>query len=208
MLVKRETTNKDRLINKIIDVEFALFDQVKDMDGRASCQDDFKTFYIMRFSQHNLFEEGSLLSYLLDLERARAEGINLITNKYSYMMEGSDREYYERYLKPFLPPSDEEKERVIGAITSLFEEAYNRLLPLYPRLLQSGRGMSEGRGVSVLLYLSCELKIYSAETLTRIRKDMEGLIRSGINPVEKLYKTMLEFYGIGSLYELENSSDN
>jgi len=41
-----QKTDKDSLINEIIDIEFSMFDKVKGMNGRAPCQNNFKTFYL------------------------------------------------------------------------------------------------------------------------------------------------------------------
>ena len=43
-----QKTEKDSLINEIIDIVFSMFDKVKGMNGRAPCQNNFKTFYAMR----------------------------------------------------------------------------------------------------------------------------------------------------------------
>ena len=45
--------DKLTLINTIIDIEYAMFDKVESLGGRADCQDDKHSFYIMRCSQHN-----------------------------------------------------------------------------------------------------------------------------------------------------------
>ncbi len=47
---KRRDGHKDELINRIIDMEWSMFDQVVNMGGRAPCQDDEWTFYVMRAS--------------------------------------------------------------------------------------------------------------------------------------------------------------
>ena len=44
---KVRITDKDELINRIIDAEWAMFDEVDNIGGRAGCQDDGRTFYIM-----------------------------------------------------------------------------------------------------------------------------------------------------------------
>lgn len=42
---------KMKLIQRLIEREWTLFDKVRNIGGRASCQDDRKTFFIMRGSQ-------------------------------------------------------------------------------------------------------------------------------------------------------------
>ena len=41
---------KMKLIQRLIEREWTLFDKVRNIGGRASCQDDRKTFFIMRLS--------------------------------------------------------------------------------------------------------------------------------------------------------------
>lgn len=208
MVQKRTNTEKDMLINEIIDREFAMFDKVNGMHGRASCQDDFDTFYIMRFSQHNLFSFASLYSYLSDLQEAKAKGENLITNKYSYMMEKTHKEYFETSLKPFLPEIDAEKKSAISNIVRIFKNAYDKMYPLYPNIFKSGRELSSKEEVSVLSYLSSELKTYSKRTLLLIEKDCLDMDKSFINPLKYLYQNIAFFYGFQSLEEFESIFKN
>ena len=43
-----KTMEKMKLIQRLIEREWTLFDKVRNIGGRASCQDDRKTFFIMR----------------------------------------------------------------------------------------------------------------------------------------------------------------
>ena len=38
-------------VEKILQLEWNMFQKVENIGGRASCQEDFETFYIMRRSQ-------------------------------------------------------------------------------------------------------------------------------------------------------------
>ena len=85
--IKRKNNPKDELINRIIEAEWSMFDEVNNEGGRAACQDDEWTFYAMRYSQHNAFSVEMLESYEQDIMDAVQEGRNLLTEKYAYMME-------------------------------------------------------------------------------------------------------------------------
>ena len=58
MAENREYNSKDELINQIISEEYRMFSEVQNIGGRASCQDDYDTFYIMRCAQHNMLAWG------------------------------------------------------------------------------------------------------------------------------------------------------
>lgn len=74
-------------IREIVEEEWSQFQKVNNEGGRASCQDDGKTFYIMRKSQFLVWPEEVLDSYYGDLCKAREEGKNLLFYKYAFMME-------------------------------------------------------------------------------------------------------------------------
>ena len=71
-------TNKET-IEKIINIEWEMFQKVENMGGRASCQDDFETFYIMRFSQYGSWSEEMVECYAKFVEKCRLSGRNLLT---------------------------------------------------------------------------------------------------------------------------------
>ena len=56
--MKKNDTPKDGLINRIIELEWDMFDKVTNTGGRAACQDDEWTFYVMRFSQFSALSEA------------------------------------------------------------------------------------------------------------------------------------------------------
>ena len=78
---------KEELVEQIILKEWKMFDAVNNVGGRASCQDDYRTFHIMRGSQFSAWNEKTLQSYHNDLEKAGEDGRNLVSEKYGFMME-------------------------------------------------------------------------------------------------------------------------
>ena len=49
--------SKEEYIQGIIAIEWAMFDQVENEGGRASCQNDYRTFAIMRSSQYKCWND-------------------------------------------------------------------------------------------------------------------------------------------------------
>ena len=98
----------NKLIEKIVDEEWAQFQLVNNEGGRASCQNDRRQFDIMRASQFSVWTEELLQAYYSDLLTAGIEGRNLIFNKFAFMMERTDPAGYER-IKHVLPDISPER---------------------------------------------------------------------------------------------------
>ena len=47
-----EQVTKRELVDAVVALEWKAFDKVKNLGGRADCQDDWNTFQIMRKSQY------------------------------------------------------------------------------------------------------------------------------------------------------------
>ena len=122
----------DKLIDKIIELEWMFFGLVRNEGGRASCQDDWKTFRVMRRSQFMAWTVPVLESWLDDLLTARAEGRNPLTEKYGYMMCIAAPEA-NLELAASLPPVSEEKKALSRKIIERLvpqNAAFRRRYPL------------------------------------------------------------------------------
>ena len=62
------------LVETIIAAEWELFDRVHNRGGRAACQDDRETFFLMRSAQLSAWTVSMQESYYRDLCRAREQG--------------------------------------------------------------------------------------------------------------------------------------
>ncbi len=80
-------SSKEELIAKIIGIEWEMFRSVTNIGGTAGCQEDPKTFEIMRPSQAMSWSDEALESYLEDLQEAEKNERNLITEKYARIMQ-------------------------------------------------------------------------------------------------------------------------
>lgn len=204
--MRYENTDKDRLINEIIDIEFAMFDKVNSLTGRAPCQNDQRTFYIMRYSQHNAFSEMTLLSYRKDLNDANAQGRNMITEKYGYMMEFTDKQYYEDILKHSLPMVSKEKLDLIDEILEIQEQDFKEFEEKYPYFASSGRPkITKNAVATVRVYTIGELKTYSYETLLLYKNDLLNSREQGMSVVMKIQLQTSIFYGYKGIQDAEES---
>lgn len=208
--IKRKNNSKDELINRIIEDEWSMFDQVNNEGGRAACQDDEWTFYAMRYSQHNAFSEKTLESYEHDIQEAMQQGRNLLTEKYAYMMEYTDPSYFEKELKCYLPEISHTKEELVDRIVELSLKFQQEFELKYPEFAKAGRPLkgTGGSNVSIHVYALGELKTYSLHTLELYLQDMYDSEKNGENTAFRIHRTTAEFYGYKSLDEAERSLKN
>lgn len=186
------------MIDEIIQLEWDQFDKVQNVGGRANCQDDFKTFYIMRHSQYVLWSKETLASYKRDLEEANKIGRNLITEKYAHMMASTAKEEYEK-IKDKLPIPDEQTQAIIDALVEIevawMEEFYSK----HPELKEKARYIHKNEDdlehTSSETYLRGELMTYSGETLAKYARDVVGYYQRGENMIEKTVENELRAYG-------------
>lgn len=196
-------------IERIIELEYQMFDSVHNENGRASCQGDFVTFKIMRKSQFSAWDDETLNLYEMDLLTAQSEGINLMAEKYAYMMEETDPEGYQRIVD-LLRPVDPEKLVLIEPILEIHRLWYEQLAETYPRLVGNGRPISpediENSGeTSVLTYLRGELLTYSLPTLKSYSLMIHQYQESGINMVRDVLGKTAMLYGFASIEDAERS---
>lgn len=190
---------------QIIEMEWEMFQNVKGVDGRASCQDDRETFVIMRLSQFESWPFEVVKSYHKDLEDARAAGRNLMMEKYAFMMKETDPEYFAT-IAHLLPAISETAERMAEEITERYLLWEKEVEILYPHVRQHGRPTDDTAldgTTSLKNYLYCELCTYSPDTLKLfLAKIMEA-------PHKNLYmislEKMVQAYGYASLEAAETA---
>lgn len=201
--------DRDKLTEEIIKTEWAFFDKVQNEGGRAECQDDWKTFSIMRRSQYSAWSPAMLESWMGDLRAALDDeiGRNPLTEKYGYMMCISEPAENAELAKRLPNVSDEQK-----AAASRITE---RLLPLneafrekYPRVAGRGRPLrtSEEKAAgftSVETYELGELYTYSIRTLELFEKHLQNLENAGVSYPEAVIEDSLRQRGFTSLAQAE-----
>jgi len=188
----------ENTIDRIIDIEWQMFDKVQGSSGRASCQDDKTTFDIMRRSQFESWSEPLRESWLGDLLAALEGGRNLMTEKYAYMMRYTVPYEFES-IRDRIPVLSEDKEALIRRIVDKHLEAWRETVALYPGFAAAGREMSSSadgeHSVSIETYLTGELSTYSMNTLSLYEAYLDELAHEGKNIAEMEYQHQGEKYG-------------
>ena len=160
--------NRSEIAEDILNREWNLFQQVQNVGGRASCQEDERTFRIMRAAQFEAWNEAMLASYRQDLIQAEEAGRNPLSEKYGYMMRSTHPQEYEQ-IQDLLPPVSPEKERLVEEILSIEISQTAKFRAMYPNLGRRGRPLTTAEDhdavTSVETYTRGELQTYSERTL-------------------------------------------
>lgn len=199
--------NKSELIDKLIDLEWKAFDKVINEGGRAGCQDDHETFYIMRKSQYMLWSREMLISFIADFTAANNNGWNLITEKYGRMEESTAPEEYAG-IKDELPPIPDDKKQIIEAIVAIQVKMMEEFAAQYPKASCETRSIhtSEDTPVntSYETYLRGELSTYSDYTLMLYGRFVAKYAADGKNIARDTIENSAILYGYASLDDMES----
>lgn len=200
----------EKLVDKVVLTEWEQFQQVHNQGGRASCQNNWTTFEIMRKSQFLTWKEETLRSYLGDLLEGNSIGWNLITEKYGRMMEHTSPEEYRKIAKNFSPISPE-RERIQETLISIMMGWTSEVYQRYPHISKVGRTQFSGgdtqQSTSSETYLRGELSTYSDATLKLYGQMVADALKKGENLVENILTNTVHFYGYPSLQEADTASE-
>lgn len=196
-------TEKEPLIAAIIEAEWQMFDKVQNEGGRAACQNDARTFAIMRYSQFAPLPQDVLESYRDDLEQAAQVGRNLLAEKYAYMMEYTDPATFDRTLRDHLPAVSAYKQELCARIANRLIRDEQQFAARYPALHAQGRPTegAQADDVSVHVYALGELKTYSERTLERYDAWLRAHPEENISV--SVHRVMVQLYGYDSLEAAE-----
>lgn len=196
-------------IEKIIEIEWEMFQRTNNIGGRASCQDDHETFYIMRRSQYENWSLPMIRCYYDFLCHCEASGRNLVTEKYGRMMQYTDLHYYNKHVAPYMPAVPQANYRIINRIMPVLIEWEQQFAAAYPKLAGQGRPItSEGDAggfTSMETYARGEFETYPAELLQLYADHVEALKAEGKSLSMMIQDTMVKLYGYKSIDEAEAS---
>lgn len=201
---------RKNLIDEIVQLEWLQFQKVENDGGRATCQDDYETFEIMRKSQFLTWDTEILESYREDMIESEKQNWNLLMEKYARMMESTAPLEYDVFADQ-LPKRDEERIKVQEIIISQEVIWAEIMSEKYPNLRGRGRKIRTSQDTpwdsSVETYLRGELGTYSDRTIQLYYQMICRLKQEGKNLTEMNLKYMTELYGYQSLEQAEASCE-
>lgn len=209
--VMAETPVISALSLSIAKAEFEAFDKVQNEGGRASCQNNWPTFKVMRMSQYMTWSEDMLLQYLYEFKTNYANGRNMIEEKYARMMESTAPLEYARFAD-LLPPLDDEKKNIIENIVKLQVCDMEEFAKHYPKLAGNARIIHTSDDLpydtSYETYLRGELGTYSDKMLDMYGRYIVSHIQAGKNVAQEIMENTIHFYGYKTLDEAEKKNIN
>lgn len=194
------------IIEQIVEMEWEMFQNVRNTGGRAACQDDFETFDVMRKSQFLTWDLPLLESYWQDLQEGKAQGRNLVMEKYAYMMESTAPKEYEA-IATGLPKISEEKQAMVEQIVAIQVGWREEFAEKYPHLSGQARIIHTSEDtlydISFETYLRGELKTYSMQTLVLYGRLIVAFVQEQKNMTEEIMRYTTAFYGYKTLEDAE-----
>lgn len=205
-----QNMSRDEWIDKIVHLEWAQFDKVKNEGGRADCQDDWNTFSIMRKSQYMAWNDELLASYCNDLQDADARGWNMIMEKYARMMKSTAPERYAE-LEKDLPERSEERNAIAEEIIKIQVAWMEDFASKYPKMAGNARSIHTSEdsayNTSYETYLRGELGTYSEETFVLYGRFIVELNKNGENLAYNIMNNTAKLYGYADVEDAEKRLD-
>ena len=195
-------------IDQIIKIEWEMFQRTQNIGGRASCQEDYKTFQGMRSSQFAAWSEVVRLYYLGDLQEAEGKGRNLVAEKYLRMMEFTFPEEYKAQKQYLLPLTERQKWYADTICKGMIEETVI-LREQFPLVGNAGRPLHSyedgAYDTSVETYQRGELYSYSETTLHALYEYIKTQKVKGSSIAKEMLTYTMKNYGYASLEEAEGA---
>lgn len=196
------TKGKEELVKEIVLLEWNAFDEVLNEGGRASCQDDWETFSIMRTSQYNTWTMPMLLQYVVEFRLNLYKGWNPIMEKYGRMEQNTVPDKWDKIKKEFpviVPEVQEIMEEIIKIQVKWMEE----FAEAYPGMASNARRIHSYEDkpwdTSYETYLRGEMGTYSDKMLKLYGHFIVDLANRGENLAFLIMTETVKLYGYESL---------
>lgn len=199
---------KEQLAEDIAKLEFEAFDKVKNLGGRADCQDDWFTFSVMRMSQYLTWDHTMLMQYYYDFKREYEKGHNLIEEKYGRMMKSTAPAEYEQ-IKDHFPVLGVQKEAIIESIVDMQVKWMETFSEEYPHLAGNARSIHSYEdnpwNTSYETYLRGEISTYSDKMLQLYGQHIVKTAKEERNPAKEIMEYSVKMYGYEDLKDAETA---
>lgn len=170
-----------RLIDNIINLEWKMFQSVKASEPN-SCQENEKTFRVMRWMSYSVLPENVLTEILANVNQATLDDRNFMTEKYARMAEQ-------------IPPLNEDP--MIEECAEIENEMMEAVVKEYPLTFK-------GNNPGFANYLKCELETYSETALKLYHEFLVHAKRVDQNIIEARYDNLFKRMGYDSLADKES----
>ena len=194
------------IIERIVKLEWDMFQAAHNEGGRADCQNNYNTFTLMRRSQFMAWSDELCRSDLSDLEEGARTGRNLVTEKYARMMESTAPQEYESF-KDSLPVIDDERRTIAEQVIAIQVGWLEEFVGKYPALAGQIRFIHTSEDTpfdtSAETYLRGELDTYSKDTFILYCRYVIGLYQNGRNLNEMIMENTVLQYGYESLEDAQ-----
>ncbi len=193
-------------IERLVSLEWEDFQQVNNEGGRASCQDDSETFFIMRKSYFEPLSEDVIDNILRDFEAARSNGRNLVSEKYAWMMKSTAPNQFVQICDSLSEPSVTAKtylELIVVYEIEWMDEFRAKFVKLgdHGRPIRTSEDTSDS--TSFETYLRGELYTYSEDTVLAYYDFVKDLKTEGVNLISQTMENEVRAYGYSSLADAE-----
>ena len=204
MMLRSEYLFKDKteLVEEIVLLEWNAFDEVLNEGGRASCQDDWDTFSIMRSSQYNTWTIPMLVQYAVEFRLNLYKGWNPIMEKYGRMEQNTVPEKWDKIKKefPVIPP---EIQAIMEEIIRIQVKWMEEFAEAYPGMASNARRIHSYEDkpwdTSYETYLRGEMGTYSDKMLKLYGQFIVDLVKRGENLAFLIMTETVKLYGYESL---------
>lgn len=175
-------------IKEVLALEWAFFDQVKGLEGRAACQDDTRSFFIYRLAQYLAFPFAFVHLVLDDLKRLDAAGRNPVSEKYARMMAVTDPERFRADWSHVLPAVSPVRACALHEVERALTAFARKAAETSPKAAAHARAeTSLPQRVSAVDYMLGEVAPYSLRTVWFLRDALDDMARSDVNPILDAY---------------------
>lgn len=198
--------DRQMLVENIVRMEWQAFDKVLNEGGRASCQDNWGTFSIMRKSQYLCWSEEMLVQFSTDFALSQKAGWNPITEKYGRMEESTAPGRWEE-IKAEFPYVSDEKKSIIEGIVKIQVGWMEEFAAKYPGMAGNARSIHTAEdnefNTSFETYLRGEVSTYSDTMLSLYGAFVVDIAKSGGNLSRDTMEQTALLYGYESLDKAE-----